>query len=73
MTYMDITEIVIRNEPMLRLGCFLGVFIAIAVWEILLPRRPLTVSRWIRWSNNIAVAAFNAVLARVVLPAAVVG
>ncbi len=73
MTYMDITEIVIRNEPMLRLGCFLGVFIAIAVWEILLPRRPLTVSRWIRWSNNLAVAAFNAVLARVLLPAAVVG
>ena len=70
---MDITETVISNEPTIRLGCFLAVFVAIAVWEVLLPRRPLGFSRWVRWPNNLAVAVFNSVLARVLLPTAVVG
>ncbi|MGD2119679.1 MAG: sterol desaturase family protein [Chromatiales bacterium] len=44
-----------------------------AIWEILAPRRQLSVSRTLRWSNNIGLVVFNTVLLRLLFPAAAVG
>lgn len=49
------TESLVVNEPAIRIGCFLGVFVAIALWEVIRPRRQRTVSRWARWPSNLAI------------------
>jgi sterol desaturase/sphingolipid hydroxylase (fatty acid hydroxylase superfamily) len=60
-------------EPYIRLGAFLGVFALMAVWEFVAPRRARSVSRWVRWPNNIAITAVNTVILRILFPAAAVG
>jgi sterol desaturase/sphingolipid hydroxylase (fatty acid hydroxylase superfamily) len=61
------------QEPFIRLGAFLGVFAAMALWEVLAPRRVRSVSRWVRWPSNLAVTAINTALVRVLFPTAAVG
>jgi len=63
----------LANEANIRLSFFCAVFIAIALWEVLAPRRPLTVSKGLRWVNNIALVALNTLLLRLLFPAAAVG
>jgi sterol desaturase/sphingolipid hydroxylase (fatty acid hydroxylase superfamily) len=43
------------------------------LWEALAPCRTRSVSRWLRWSNNLGLVALNTVLVRMATPAAVVG
>lgn len=64
---------VMQHEPAIRLGIFLGVFAGMAVWEVLAPRRALTVSKALRWFSNLGLVALNTVLLRVLFPAAAVG
>jgi sterol desaturase/sphingolipid hydroxylase (fatty acid hydroxylase superfamily) len=61
------------NEVAIRLGFFLGVFALMAIWEIAAPRRVLTVSKAIRWANNLGVVVLNTVILRLLFPAAAVG
>jgi len=46
-------------EPALRLGAFLGIFAVMAIWKILAPRRALSFSRGLRWTNNLGIVALN--------------
>jgi sterol desaturase/sphingolipid hydroxylase (fatty acid hydroxylase superfamily) len=61
------------NEAAIRLGVFFGVFVLMAVWELLAPRRPLTQSKSARWLNNIALVVLNTVVVRIIFPTAAVG
>ncbi len=61
------------HEATIRLGFFVGIFAVMAVWEILAPRRALTVSKTVRWVNNLGLVALNTLLLRVLFPAAAVG
>ena len=70
---MDINEFVIAQEPAIRLGFFFGVLGLMSVWEVLAPRRTLTVSKTLRWLNNLGLVFFNSVLLRVLFPAAAAG
>ena len=67
------TETIFSNEPAIRLGFFVAIFALVAVWECVAPRRPRTVSRRLRWPNNLGLVALNTVLLRLVFPAAAVG
>jgi sterol desaturase/sphingolipid hydroxylase (fatty acid hydroxylase superfamily) len=60
-------------EPLIRLGAFGGVFVVMAMWEFLTPRRPQAVGRNWRWPNNLGVVAVDALLVRVLLPITTVG
>ena len=60
------------HEPAIRLGFFFGVFALMALWEILAPRRPLTVSRPWRWANNLGIVFLNTALVRVIFPTSAV-
>jgi len=60
------------SETRIRLGAFLGVFVGMALWEVIAPRRPLGLGRSWRWPNNLGVTAFNAILLRVLMPGAAV-
>ncbi len=67
------TETILANEPTIRLGFFLGVFVVMALWEVAAPRRARHISRWLRWPSNLGLVALNTVLMRVVYPTAAVG
>ena len=67
------TETVLTGEAAIRLGIFAGVFAVVVLWEIVAPRRPRSVSRWVRWPSNLGIVAFNTVLLRILMPTAAVG
>ncbi len=60
-------------ETAIRLGFFFGIFLLMAVWEILAPRRALTQPKGLRWLNNIGLVVLNTVLLRLLFPLAAVG
>ncbi len=62
-----------NDELVIRLGAFAGVFLVMATWEALAPRRRQAVGRLQRWPANFAVVALDALLIRLVFPAAAVG
>lgn len=61
------------HELAIRLGFFLGVLLLIALWELLAPRRVLTISKALRWVNNLGLVLLNTLLVRLLFPAAAVG
>ena len=66
-------EVILANESVIRLVCFLGIFASMILWEFVTPRRERSVSRWIRWPSNLGIVAFNTVVLRVLFPVAAVG
>lgn len=60
-------------EPIIRLSAFAGVFIAMAVWEFLAPRRDQVNGRRMRWPSNLGIAFINTLLLRVALPMTAIG
>jgi len=66
-------DIFIERETLIRALCFLGVLAGMAVWEILAPRRKLTVSKPLRWASNLGLTGLNVIAVRGVLPATAVG
>ena len=64
---------VFAHEPAIRMSAFVGVFAIMAVWELIAPRRALTVHKSVRWTNNLALVALNTVALRVAFPIAATG
>ncbi len=67
------TEFIIQNESTLRLSFFFGILVVMALWEILSPRRILTVSKPYRWFSNLSIVVINTLVVRIIFPAAAVG
>jgi len=61
-----------QHEPAIRLSFFFGVFAFMALWELLAPRRRLSVSKPWRWANNIGIVFLNTALVRVIFPTSAV-
>ncbi len=57
-----------KYEPAIRFGFFFGVFIIVAVWEVLSPRRRLTTSKTTRWIGNLGVVAIYTTAVRLLFP-----
>lgn len=70
---MSFIEAVAGHEQAIRLGFFLGILAIMAVWEVLAPKRVLTVSKAVRWTNNLGLVFFNSFIVRLIFPAAAVG
>jgi len=70
---MNVTEFVMQNEVTIRLSFFFGIFGFMAVWEVIAPRRALTLTRKVRWLNNLGLVFFNSFVVRLLFPAAAVG
>ena len=60
-------------EIALRVTCAIAVFAAMAAWEVLAPRRSLSIGRLPRWPSNIGIVVVDALVVRLVIPAAAVG
>ena len=65
--------ILFAHEPYIRLATFGGVFIVMAVWEFIVPRRKQAIGRGWRWPNNLGVVAANTLLVRILFPTTAVG
>ncbi len=61
------------HEAAIRLGFFLGIFAVMALWELLAPCRVLSVSKTVRWVNNLGLVALNTLVLRMLFPLAAVG
>jgi len=56
------------SEDSIRLIAFLGVLAVMALWEAIAPRRSRSLSRVVRWPNNLGVAALNVLMVRIAIP-----
>jgi sterol desaturase/sphingolipid hydroxylase (fatty acid hydroxylase superfamily) len=68
-----LTDFIIGNTAAIRLAFFLGVFGLMALWELIAPRRPLGVSKPVRWYTNLGLVSIDSVLSRVLIPAQAIG
>ncbi len=62
------TEFLLTHQNPLRLGAFLGVFLAMAAWEFVAARRARSATRLQRWPGNMGVVVIGAVALRLVFP-----
>jgi sterol desaturase/sphingolipid hydroxylase (fatty acid hydroxylase superfamily) len=65
---MDVT-----SEVTIRVGAALGIFAAMALWELLAPRRAWSVGRAPRWPGNLGILLLDVAVVRLLFPVAAVG
>lgn len=70
---MSFGEFLLANEKEIRMAFFFGMLALIGLWELIAPKRALTVSKAVRWTNNLALVFLNSFLVRLLFPAAAVG
>ncbi len=70
---MSLEEFVMTHEKTLRMVFFFGMLALMGLWEVLAPRRALSVSKGVRWLNNLGLVFFNSFVARLLFPTAAVG
>jgi sterol desaturase/sphingolipid hydroxylase (fatty acid hydroxylase superfamily) len=61
-------ETLLTNETALRLGGFAAILAAMALWELLAPRRKQAFGRGKRWPSNIGIVALDTLLVRLIFP-----
>ena len=66
-------QVILEQEPLIRLTIFLGVLIGMAAWEVAVPRRRVEIPRLLRWSNNLALVVVDTLLVRLLFPVVAVG
>ena len=67
------TDLLLKNEPFIRVAIFLGVLVTMAIWEVAAPRRRREIPRLLRWTNNLALVAVDTILVRLTFPIVAVG
>jgi sterol desaturase/sphingolipid hydroxylase (fatty acid hydroxylase superfamily) len=70
---MNLAEILLAHEPVIRLGAFAAIFMAMALWELAAPRRRQVIRRLRRWPGNLGIVVLNTLLVRLAFPTAAVG
>ena len=66
-------DLILSNEPLIRMGFFLGILLAMAIWEVAAPRRRREIPRLLRWSSNLGVVVIDTLLVRLTFPIVAVG
>lgn len=61
------------HEPTIRLVFFVGVLLAMAIWEVMAPRRPLSQSKPLRWLSNLGLVAVSTIAVRLTFALGAVG
>jgi len=59
---------VLAYEPYIRLAAFGSVFVVMAAWELIGPRRKQAIGRGWRWPNNLGVVVVDTLLVRILFP-----
>jgi len=67
------TDLILANEPLIRMAFFLGILLIMALWEVAAPRRRREIPRLLRWSNNLGIVVIDTLLVRLTFPIVAVG
>lgn len=67
------SDLILSNEPLIRMGFFLGILLAMTVWEVAAPRRRREIPRLLRWSSNLGIVVIDTLLVRLTFPIVAVG
>lgn len=67
------TELLLAHEALVRISVFLGILVAMAGWELAVPRRRSEIPRLLRWTNNLALVVIDTILVRLMFPVVAVG
>lgn len=70
---MSFGEFLLAYEKEVRMSFFFGMLVVIGLWEVVAPRRALTISKAVRWTNNLGLVFLNSFIIRIIFPAAAVG
>ena len=70
---MAMENFLLQYEQAIRFCFFFGLLAMMGVWELLAPKRVLSVSKPVRWGNNLAIVFLSGFLVRIIFPAAAVG
>lgn len=62
------TDTLLANEPLIRIGFFLSVLTVMAAWEAVAARRPQRISRLTRWPNNLSIVVLETLAVLLVFP-----
>ena len=62
-----------QHESSIRLGFFFGIMLLMGLWEVLAPRRALTLRRALRWPSNVSLIFLNTLLMRLLIPVTATG
>jgi sterol desaturase/sphingolipid hydroxylase (fatty acid hydroxylase superfamily) len=62
------TETIFNAETTIRLAGFFGIFLIVAVWEMVAARRPLHYSKAVRWYSNLGITTINGLLLQLIFP-----
>lgn len=66
------SEILLNNEPLIRLAVFVLILLLMIGWEYFHPRRKLQYSRRKRWPHNLFIILVDSLVIRLLLPVAAV-
>jgi len=66
-------DTILSTQTAIRLLSFGAVFVVMALWEAVAPRRGRQLTRRARWPHNIAIVVLNTLLVRALVPTALVG
>jgi sterol desaturase/sphingolipid hydroxylase (fatty acid hydroxylase superfamily) len=67
------SDAILSAEPVIRVTAFLGILIAMMLWELAAPRRRKEIPRVIRWTNNLGLVVLDTVILRLSFPLLAVG
>jgi sterol desaturase/sphingolipid hydroxylase (fatty acid hydroxylase superfamily) len=67
------SDTILSAEPAIRVTAFLGILIAMMLWELAAPRRRKEIPRVIRWTNNLGLVVLDTVILRLSFPLLAVG
>ncbi|WP_104018571.1 sterol desaturase family protein [Roseovarius nitratireducens] len=67
------SDTILSAEPVIRVTAFLGILIAMMLWELAAPRRRKEIPRVIRWTNNLGLVVLDTVILRLSFPLLAVG
>lgn len=57
-----------KDEALIRIGLFAGIFFILVIFELLAPRRQLHTKKSIRWISNLGITFLSTALLRVLFP-----
>lgn len=64
----SLTQWIVSNEAVARLSFFLAIFFVMALWELVLPKRPQRFGRIKRWPANLGIIIIDAIAVRLLVP-----
>jgi sterol desaturase/sphingolipid hydroxylase (fatty acid hydroxylase superfamily) len=68
-----LADVLLAHEPVVRLSVFAAILAAMALWELLAPRRHQAIQRLRRWPGNLGLVVLDSLLVRLIFPTAAVG